>query len=106
MGRPRIEAGKEAEMRGAMNAFVDARDPTVRGRLFQQVVNGVVNRDDSLSSLIDLVFSFDDPSRATTKAAMEAYLREHPGEWTTSRDDALRKAIAGDTSLRSIFRVW
>lgn len=106
MGRPKIEAGKENEMRAAMNAFVDARDPVRRGALFQQVVSGVVNRDDTLTELIDMMFALDDPARATTKAAMAAYLAEHPGEWSQSRDDALRKAIAGDRSIRSIVHLW
>ncbi len=106
MGRPKIEAGRESEMLAALNAFVDARDPVRRGSLFQQIVGGVVERDDSLSDLIDTMFALDDPARATTKAAMSDYLKAHPGEWTSSRDDALRQAIAGDRSLRSIIHLW
>lgn len=106
MGRPKIEAGKEAEMREALNAFVDARDPALRGRLFQHVVSGVVNRDDTLSELIDMTFALEDPARATTKAAIAEYLKEHPGVWNQERDDALRRAIAGDRSMRSIFNHW
>lgn len=107
MGRPKLEAGQEDEMLAAMNALADARDPVRRGRLFQQVVGGVVERDDTLVGLIDTMFALDDPSRATTKAAMAAYLKEHPGTWNQKQDDALHQAIAGDRSLRNhILKDW
>jgi hypothetical protein len=89
------------DMRQAITALVDAKDPATKGRLMRRVMEGMVSRGQSDADLVDLVFSLDDPRRQTTRAEIATYLAEHPGEWTTSRDDALRKAIASD---RSFFR--
>lgn len=101
---PKHEA--EDSMREALNAFADARDPIIRGRLMRRVVDHIVADGRGLTDLVDLVFGLEDPRRISTRAEIAGYLREHPGgEWTQKRDDDLRRAIAGDRSLpRSIFR--
>lgn len=95
----------EGAMRQAMVALVDAKDPVTKGRLMRRVVQGIAERNSNLTDLIDLVFSLEDPRRASTRAEIDTYLKEHPGEWTQKRDDDLRRAIASDRSLpRSFFR--
>lgn len=93
-------------MREALNAFADAKDPVVRGRLMRRVVDHVAADDGSLTDLIDLVFGLEDPRRMSTRTEIAEYLSVHPGgEWTQKRDDDLRRAVASDRSLpRSLFR--
>lgn len=93
-------------MREALNAFADAKDPVVRGRLMRRVVDHVAADDRSLTDIIDLVFGLEDPRRISTRTEIAGYLREHSGGvWTQKRDDDLRRAVSSDRSLpRSLFR--
>lgn len=87
-------------MREAINAFADAKDPVIRGRLMRQVIDHVTADERGFTDLIDLVFGLEDPRRLSTRTEIAAYLKEHPGgTWTQKRDDDLRRAVAADRSL-------
>lgn len=92
------ETARQDENIRALNRLYDARDPVHRGALVRRMIDGAVDRDDSLASLLDVIVdvSEQNPMRSVARAEARESVRKHPGSVSDTQLDALRKALEAE----------
>lgn len=92
------EATEQDENIRAFNRLYDARDPVHRGALVRRMVDGAVDRDDSLAGLLDVIVDVSEhnPMRSVARAEAHESVRKHPGRVSDAQLDALREALEAE----------